>query len=165
TRLGRLLVRESIGEGELGRVHRAVEPGGGSVVVKVPRGAATPEGRERFRDVADRLVELRHPNLVGVLEHGEHRGLPYLVSEHVPGVTLRERLRRAAIGREEAVRALRAVAAAVDHAHACGMVHGRLRTDQVLLDRAGTPLLSDAGAAALGGVPGSEAGDRRALAA
>jgi serine/threonine-protein kinase len=149
TRLGRFVVHEYVGQGTLGTVYRALDPDERAVAVKVLQRLTAQESRERFRAVAPRLVEVRHPGLVAALEHGEHDGVPYLVVEHIEAVTLAERFRRATVNPSAALEILRGAAAGIDHAHASGLVHGNLKPAQVLLVSGSRPVVSDFGLAPL----------------
>src|SRR5215475_9599272 len=133
TRLGRFVVHEYVGQGTLGTVYRALDPEGRPVAVKVLQRLTEPESRERFRALAPRLVEVRHPALVAALEPGEYDGVPYLVVEHVEAVTLAERFRRATVNPTAALEILSGAAAGIDYAHARGLVHGNLKPAQFLL--------------------------------
>ena len=149
TRLGRFVVREYIGQGTLGIVYRADDPEVGAVAVKVLHRLADPESRDRFQEAAPRLLAVRHPGLVAALERGEHDEVPYLVQEHADAVTLAERFRRATMNPSAVMAILRGMAAAIDHAHAEGLVHGNLKPAQVLLTAGDRALVSDFGLAPL----------------
>jgi serine/threonine protein kinase len=149
TRLGRYVVHEYVGQGTLGTVYRAVDPEAGAVAIKVLQRLSEPESRKRFEELAPRLLELRHPGLVAALDHGEHDEVPYLVVEHVDATTLAERFRRATVNPASALVVLREMAAAIDHAHAAGIVHGNLKPAQVLLPAGDRPRVSDFGLAPL----------------
>jgi serine/threonine protein kinase len=95
------------------------------------------------------LADLADPRIVRIDAVGlTNDGRPFVVAEHVVGITL---LRHA--GRVEAVertRLLDSVADAVSRAHRAGLVHGRLRSSNVLVvpDRDGaSPRLLDFGMA------------------
>src|SRR5579862_8960947 len=49
---------------------------------------------ERFRREARAIARLRHPHIVGVLDSGEHEGIPFMVLEYVDGETLKGRIQR-----------------------------------------------------------------------
>jgi hypothetical protein len=149
TRLGRFVVHEYLGRGTLGTVYRALEPDAGSVVVKVLHRLAEPEVLARFEEAAPGLAGARHPNLVAVVEHGQHEGTPYLIEEFVQGETLAERFRQATMSPAAALALLRGVAAGLDHAHARGLVHGNLKPQQVLVRADGSPAVADFGLAPL----------------
>src|SRR6266487_254187 len=148
TRVGHLVIHEYLGQGDLGLVFGACGPTPGSVAVKVLRGLA-PEAGDRFRALAERLVALEHPHVAAVLQSGEHEGMPYLVEEYIGGGSLADRIRHHRVDPKDAIRMLRGIAAAVDHAHALGLVHGALKPQQVVLDPDGQPVVTDFGLAAL----------------
>ena len=133
----------------MGPVYRAYEPTAGSVAVKVLQDLTDVESKERFRGLAPRLTALRHPNLVSVLEDGEHDGVPFLIVEYVEGGSLADRRRQGRISRQGVLWILRGAAAGVDHAHAGGLVHGDLQPRQVLLGPDDHPFVSDVGLASL----------------
>lgn len=80
--------------------------------------------RARVRRLAARRMELKHPALIGVRAFGEHGGQPYLITEPYPARTLGHLLDEGGrIEPRELVEMLEPVAAALDLAHACGLVH------------------------------------------
>lgn len=85
-------------------------------------------------------MRLDHPNITRVYDLGEvaATGGLYIASEYVRGITLQERIRRVApfsltVAADIAV----AVADALDYAHRAGVMHGDLRTQDVLLSPEG----------------------------
>jgi eukaryotic-like serine/threonine-protein kinase len=88
-------------------------------------------------------TKLQHPNVhrvLGVERDEEHA---YLVSELVVG----DRLSRRDLSDEEAVRALAAVADALAHAHAHGVVHRDVKPSNILVSDDGHVTLTDFGIA------------------
>jgi serine/threonine protein kinase len=147
--LGPFLVRQYVGQGDLGLVYRATAPAIGSVAVKVLFGLSSTESLHAFRELMPRLAHFNHPNVTRVVDHGEHAGVPYLVVEHLAGGSLADRGPEDPIGGAAALGILRGIASAVDLAHAAGFVHGALTTRQVLLDVDGRPVVTDLGIAGL----------------
>ena len=104
---------------------------------------------------------LRHPNLVTVLDAGEHDGYDYLVLEYVHGASLRALMQTDAGGRVRDVPAAAAlaitadVARALHHAHELtdqdgapiGLVHRDVSPGNVLLALDGAVKLADFGIA------------------
>ena len=135
--LGKLLGRGGFGAVYEGRDTRA----GGAVAVKAFRrseGLATRAERE-----ARTASKLEHPNIHTVLgvEHDDDHA--YLVSRLVVG----ERFDRTELSDEEAVRAIAAVADALDHAHSRGVVHRDVKPANILVSTDGDVRLTDFGIA------------------
>src|SRR4030081_846887 len=80
--------------------------------------------RERFRREMRIAASLHHPNIVGIHYAGEHDGMVFFVMDFVTGTDLRELLvKDGAIDPVRAVDLLEQLAAALDAAHARGLVH------------------------------------------
>jgi serine/threonine protein kinase len=158
-RIGRYIVRGVLGEGSMGRIYRAYDPvARREVAVKVPKApfAADPRSVERFRREAAAARGLVHPGLVALLDVGPN----YLVQELVEGESLAARLRRRGpIGPGDALPILAAVASALDHVHARGVVHRDVKPSNVLLVRGGAAKLADFGIARLCWAPMTRSGE------
>ncbi len=94
--IGKYRVRTKLGEGATSEVFLAHDPFRNcDVAIKRVRAAVVPDSREaalqrRFFDAEAALVgQLRHPNVVQILDAVDDPEAPYLVMEYVDGVTLR----------------------------------------------------------------------------
>jgi len=103
--------------------------------------------RKRFDREAKALAKLTHPNIVKVTDYGEHQGVPYLVMPHLPGGTLKERIRRGRTPWREAVQLLAPIARALEYAHKQKIVHRDIKPSNMLVTETGAPMLSDFGVA------------------
>ena len=105
--------------------------------------------RERFTREALAVARLsRAPSTVTIFDVGEHDGRPYIVMEYLPGGSLADRL--AAEGAQPLGRTLewlRETAAALDAAHAHGIVHRDVKPANLLLDDEGRVHVADFGVA------------------
>ena len=105
---------------------------------------------QRFAREARTVAGLEHPNIVRTeaIEQIGDRAVA-IIMEHIPGGTVRDRLReRGALGAEEAEAILRDVANALGYAHRRGIVHRDVKPENIFLDdRRGRALLSDFGIA------------------
>lgn len=88
----------------------------------------------RFEREARSAAKLSHPNAVAVFDQGEDQGTLFLVMEYVPGVTLRDLIRREApLPPALALRVVESVLSALSAAHAIGIVHRDIKPENVLL--------------------------------
>jgi hypothetical protein len=93
------------------------------------------------------------PNTVTIFDVGRWRGRPYIVMEYLPGGSLEQRLRAdGPPSRELALRWLAEAAAALDHAHAHGIVHRDIKPANLLLDGDDVLHVADFGIASAAGL-------------
>ncbi|MGL4550407.1 MAG: serine/threonine-protein kinase [Gemmataceae bacterium] len=141
-----------LGEGGMGTVFRARQPGLGREValkVLVTGSLASEDGKERFRRESLVLAALDHTGIVPVCEAGERDGLAFLAMKWMRGGTMAD---RAASYRDQprlAAEHFARIADAVEHAHSRGVLHRDLKPANVLFDEAGTPHVADFGLAKL----------------
>jgi len=153
TLLGRYRLLERAGAGGMSEVWRAEDQTlHRTVAVKVIHDpiAADPTFAERFLREARLVAGLEHPNILAVYDFGtaplEGKEVSYLVMPLVSGGSLKERI-TGPVSPVQAVPWLAAIAAALDHAHAKGILHRDVKPGNVLLDTSGRPLLADFGLA------------------
>ena len=117
------------------------------VIVKVQRAAGDPVAAERFRREAAVMARLRHPHIVAVYEF--HDGDPAaLVLEYVAGRTLANLVNaEGRLGASQAVQIVEEIAAALDSAHAQGIIHRDVKPSNILLPKRGPAKLTDFGVA------------------
>lgn len=147
---GRYRIERALGEGSYGKVHLAIdEANGGRVVLKSVNGA-TMGGKAAalLQREADVLRTLRHPNVVAVHDVLRAGDETLVVMEYADGGSLADLLeRRGRLGPAEAARILDGLLAALDAAHARGIVHLDVKPENVLLTRDGRVKLADFGVA------------------
>ena len=142
--------------GGMGDVYRATDTAlGRSVAVKVlaERYAADDEIRRRFRNEGLAAARLSGaPFTVTIFDVGEAEGRPFIVMELLPGGSLDERLRRGAQPVGDVLRWLGQAAAALDAAHAAGVVHRDVKPGNLLLDDNSAVRVADFGVASAVGL-------------
>ncbi len=102
---------------------------------------------KRFEREAKSLAKLSHPNIVSIIDYGEHDGIPYLVMEYLPGGTLKDRLKDQHLTWQESFRLLIPVARALQFSHQQGIIHRDVKPSNILITLSGEPMLSDFGIA------------------
>jgi len=140
---------ERIDEGGAGEVWRARdEKLDRNVAIKLLGPDADDAFRARFADEARRAAAVVHPNVVTVFDEGRDGADAFMVMELVPGKTLREIVaERGPLPAHEVARLIRQVAAALDAAHAAGVIHCDVKPANVIVDREGLAKLTDFGIA------------------
>src|SRR4051794_22569515 len=144
----RYRVTERLGSGGMATVYLAEDERlGRRVAVKRLHAGSPEDTAKRFRREARLGASLNHPNIVTVFDTVTDEGSVVIVMEHVDGETLADVVRRGRVEPSEAVRILRCVAAALDHAHEHGIVHRDIKPANVLLGKNGEVKLVDLGIA------------------
>ena len=137
TRFGPYELHSLIGVGGMGEVYRAYDTVKERVVaVKLLRAemAADASYQERFRRESRLAARLQEPHVIPVHDFGDIGGTLYIDMRLVEGASLKDELR--ANGPLESARAasiITQVAAALDAAHADGLIHRDIKPENVLL--------------------------------
>ena len=150
SRLGPYEVLAPLGAGGMGEVYRARDTRvGREVAVKIlPRDfAADPQRRRRFEQEARLAASLNHPNIVGLFDVGPDLDPPYIVSELVPGVSLRAVMNRGAIPLRRILDLAAQMAEGLAAAHAAGVVHRDIKPENVMVTPEGRVKILDFGLA------------------
>ncbi len=101
---------------------------------------------KRFQTDIDAIASLRHPHIVQIYEHGEYQNLIYLVMPYIDGGTLRDEMQREGpFPLPKALSYLEQMAAALDFAHAHGVIHGNVQPANILVQNDGQLVLTDFG--------------------
>jgi serine/threonine protein kinase len=152
--IGRYHILEQLGEGGMATVYKAYDTRlERNVAVKVLRTdqfipAQLQMVLQRFEREAKSLARLSNPNIVNILDFGEHEGMPYLVMEYLPGGTLKQKMGHA-IPWQTAIHTLLPVAHGLAYAHQHGVIHRDVKPANILLSEAEMPILTDFGIAKL----------------
>lgn len=107
------------------------------------------EHRRRFQDEAKAAARFRHPNIVHIHEVNELHGRHYFTMDYIEGENLADRMAKGPVPLDEAVRIITIIARAIHHLHQQGVVHRDIKPSNILLDKEGTPYVTDFGLAKL----------------
>lgn len=141
--LGSYRVLMPIGRGAMAIVYQGYQPAlDRYVAIKVMDRNFTDDHTflERFQREAATVARLRHQNLVQMLDFGVHGDITYMVMEYIEGETLKNQLRHLQSSRQqyslsEVRHVVADVAAALDYAHAHGVIHRDVKPANILLRR------------------------------
>ena len=155
TRFGPYELQSVIGMGGMGEVYRAHDTVRGRMVaIKVlrPDLAADPIYQDRFRRESRIAARLQEPHVIPVHDFGEIDGVLYIDMRLVEGTSVKDELHgHRALPVARAVSIVSQVAAALDAAHAAGLVHRDIKPENVLLAPGDFAYLVDFGIAHGGG--------------
>jgi serine/threonine-protein kinase len=131
-------VQRFLGAGGMGQVYRAERSGPAgpqAAALKFLSAGLAGEAdvRARFSREVKLLETLEHPAIVRVTASGEEDGVPWFAMTLIDGPSLRARLNRGTLALDEVRAVFGRVLAALEHAHARGVVHRDLKPANVLL--------------------------------
>jgi serine/threonine protein kinase len=154
---GKYRIVRQLGRGGMGTVYLAEH-----ILLNRPRALKFISGElsqnatflRRFRREAQAAIELRHPNIVEVVDLDQAEdGSPYIAMEYVEGPDLRHALQSGAFPVERTLHIARGIALGLGAAHAKGIVHRDVKPENILLaggnNAPETPKLLDFGIAAM----------------
>ena len=141
---------ELLGAGGMAWVVAATRGGGpADIALKVlkPKYARDPQFTARFLNEATIAGELRHPNIIRILDAGQDGEVVYFAMPRL-AASLDARLEASAgLPEAEVTRAARDVALGMAFAHEGGIVHRDIKPQNILFDAEGTAVLTDFGIA------------------
>ena len=144
-------VIKSIGEGGMANVYLAHDIIlDRDVAVKVLRGDLAGDEKfvRRFQREALSASSLSHPNIVEMYDVGEDNGTYYIVMEYVPGITLKQLIKkRGSISLSEAIDIMLQITDGIKEAHDSYIIHRDLKPQNILIKDNGEIKITDFGIA------------------
>lgn len=137
-RVGEYILNERIGGGAFGEVWRAHHHAWVDqlVAVKIP---SDPAYVRSLQSEGHAVHGLQHPNIARAIGFDPFAPIPYLVTEYVPGTSLRPLIERRTLSIPDGVLVLRSTLAGLAFAHERRIVHRDIKPENVLVhEDAGT---------------------------
>jgi serine/threonine-protein kinase len=153
--IGRYQIVKELGHGAMGVVYQAVDPTiGRPVAIKTIRLDAVDDSDERaklrerlFREARSAGI-LSHPGIVTIYDMEERGDIAFIAMEFVDGPTLDQLLSsKQPITPERLINILRQTAAALDYAHAKGIIHRDIKPANIMMASDGAVKITDFGIA------------------
>ncbi len=148
--VGPYRIMEQLGQGGMATVYKAYHASlDRYVAIKVLHRAfmEDPNFLARFQREARVVARLEHPNIVPIYDFSEQGGQPYLVMKFIEGETLKARMLRGPLTKEEGCRIVEAIGQGLSYAHSRGVLHRDIKPSNVLLSPDGGIYLADFGLA------------------
>ena len=156
--VGPYRVTRLLGSGGMGKVYLARDDRlGREVAIKCFEKQRSETLAKRFRREARLIAGLNHTNIVGVYDILKQDASDFLVMEYVKGSNLKEFLENHAPDRHEKLQIMLHILAGLREAHANGVVHRDLKSENILVAENGAVKIADFGIArSLRKIPDSE---------
>ncbi|MCP3975546.1 MAG: protein kinase [bacterium] len=139
-------LRENVGTGRLGAVHRAYERAAGrEVALKVIDSHLADDASfiQRFEVDTQLVSRLEHPHIAPTFDYWREPGNAYIATRWTRGGDLEDLLQRGPLAAEHAMTLLEQLGSAISYAHRRGITHRDIKASNVLIDDDGTPYLTD----------------------
>ncbi len=146
-RFGNYQLHELLNHGGMTEIWSASDAEGQLVALRrlqdhVLSGSAAPKLFKQGLAVLEKLP--RHPNIVGLRDHGAVKGVPYMALDLINGANLRElTLRADTVIQENVSDVIIGVADALNHLHDHGWMHLDLKPENIMVDMRGQSYLID----------------------
>ena len=154
-------VEASLGAGGMGEVYLARDLTlGRNVALKLldPMLAGDASSRARFLREARLAASLDHPNICTIHEVGEAEGRPFIAMQYIEGQTLKKVIGGQPLAMESVFSVALQVAEALAAAHARGIVHRDIKSNNIIVTPQGQAKVLDFGIAKLLEKDGNAAG-------
>ena len=150
SKISRFQILEELGRGGMGVVFLAEDPSlQRRVAIKLltRERQADAQWLSQLKQEARIASGLNHPNILTIHEIGEDQGIPFIASEYVDGITLREKMDGKPLPTEECLEFAAQICNGMAEAHRADIIHRDLKTDNVMVRNDGIIKILDFGLA------------------
>lgn len=147
-------ILENLGEGGMGIVYKARDNRlDRTVALKflAPRLTTSEDDRQRFIREAKNVASLNHPNICTIYNAEEVDGTQFIVMEYIDGKALGKNLKQANFKPETVIEYAIQITTALKEAHARGIIHRDIKSDNIMITRDDRVKVMDFGLAKLKG--------------
>ena len=153
-KIGKYKVVRLIGEGAMGKVYEAIDEAiERRIAIKVLHSQILSQKNgdeflKRFQREAKLAAQCMHPNIVAVLEYGQHESAPFLAMEYVDGIPLDEIIKdNKKLSVKNIMLIMSQLLKALHAAHSNGIIHRDIKPANIIVLNNGDIKLADFGVA------------------
>jgi serine/threonine protein kinase len=144
-------IKELIATGGMAAIYKALQrPSGQTVAIKILHGhlAQDKDFITRFEREARAAADLKHENIIDILDYGHAEGVYYISMQYVDGKSLKELINSTKfIPHEIALAIVYEICQGIEHAHQKGVVHRDIKPANILVNKEGNVKITDFGLA------------------
>lgn len=146
--MGRYKIIRKLGQGGSGVVYLARDAYiQRQVAIKISQGISSQSRKKLFLE-AQSAGRLSHPNILAIYDTGLYKEFCYIIMEYVEGETLKKCCRpKNLLPLHQCIEIVFKICGALHYAHQRGVIHRDIKPSNIMLDRHGTPKLTDFGIA------------------
>jgi len=148
--VSRYEIIEELGSGGMGKVYRVEDKKANEeIALKLIRPEVSADNKtiDRFRNELTTARKIRHKNVCGMYDLGEHEGIHYITMEYVSGEDLKSLVRRVTFDTGTAIKIAKQVCEGLAEAHRLGVIHRDLKPSNIMIDKEGNARIMDFGIA------------------
>jgi len=144
-------IQAHLAQGGMSDIYRAFDlVNRREVALKIPDRTmiGDPAQYERFQRELEVMNTLDHPAILHGLGSGKYNRIPYLVTEFIDGVSLRELItQKAPLSVQDSIQLIKKIAEGLAYCHKNNVIHRDLKPENILITNEGQPVVMDFGLA------------------